>query len=315
MARDRVVIVGAGVAGLVVRLRACGTRTRRDGARTRRRARRQDAADRDRDRADRQRPDRFHHALGVRRTVRRRGQEFRRSRPPAPAGGSGAPRLERAAPGSICSPTKSARSRRSAISPAPPRPRAIAPSAATPSGSTTCWKSRSCAPRSPAWADLIGAGGFRGLLQLPHIKPFSSMWSALVEHFHDPRLRQLFGRYATYCGSSPFQAPATLMLVAHVEREGVWSIEGGMHRAGPGARRWRRRLSARRSATAHEVAEVSHRGWPRLRACGLRMANASQADAVMLNADVARGRRRSVRRRRPPAPRRRSRAKRGRCRR
>ena len=44
------------------------------------------------------------------------------------------------------------------------------------------------------------------------------------------RLRQLFGRYATYCGSSPFQASATLALVAHVEREGVWLVEGGMHR-------------------------------------------------------------------------------------
>ena len=44
----------------------------------------------------------------------------------------------------------------------------------------------------------------------------------------DPRLRQLFGRYATYCGSSPFAAPATLMLVAHAERSGVWLVEGGM---------------------------------------------------------------------------------------
>jgi 1-hydroxycarotenoid 3,4-desaturase len=39
----------------------------------------------------------------------------------------------------------------------------------------------------------------------------------------------LFGRYATYCGSSPYLAPATLMLVAHVEQQGVWVIEGGMH--------------------------------------------------------------------------------------
>ena len=81
----------------------------------------------------------------------------------------------------------------------------------------------------PSMGGLIGANGFRGLMRLPQIKPFSSMWSALSQYFHDPRLRQLFGRYATYCGSSPFKAPATLMLVAHVEREGVWSIEGGMH--------------------------------------------------------------------------------------
>ena len=81
----------------------------------------------------------------------------------------------------------------------------------------------------PSMGGLIGADGFRGLMRLPQIKPFSSMWSALGRYFADPRLQQLFGRYATYCGSSPYLAPATLMLVAHVEREGVWSIDGGMH--------------------------------------------------------------------------------------
>ncbi|MFP1633787.1 1-hydroxycarotenoid 3,4-desaturase CrtD [Zhengella sp. ZM62] len=60
------------------------------------------------------------------------------------------------------------------------------------------------------------------------LKPFASLWAALGGYFSDPRLRQLFGRYATYCGSSPFAAPATLMLVAHAERSGVWLVEGGM---------------------------------------------------------------------------------------
>jgi 1-hydroxycarotenoid 3,4-desaturase len=60
-------------------------------------------------------------------------------------------------------------------------------------------------------------------------KPFSTLWSALGAHFRDTRLRQLFGRYATYCGSNPFAAPATLMLIAHAELMGVWALEGGMH--------------------------------------------------------------------------------------
>jgi 1-hydroxycarotenoid 3,4-desaturase len=60
------------------------------------------------------------------------------------------------------------------------------------------------------------------------IKPYTTLWRALHEHFRDPRLRQLFGRYATYSGSSPFQASATLMLIAHVERMGVYKIAGGM---------------------------------------------------------------------------------------
>ncbi len=60
------------------------------------------------------------------------------------------------------------------------------------------------------------------------IRPYESLWKVLKEHFDDPRLLQLFGRYTTYCGSSPFQTPATLMLIAHVEAQGIWAIEGGM---------------------------------------------------------------------------------------
>lgn len=60
------------------------------------------------------------------------------------------------------------------------------------------------------------------------IKPFATLWSVLGSYFADIRLRQLFGRYATYCGSSPYLSPATLMLVAHVEQEGVWTVQGGI---------------------------------------------------------------------------------------
>ena len=61
------------------------------------------------------------------------------------------------------------------------------------------------------------------------LQPFTTLWSALGRYFPDLRLRQLFARYATYCGSSPFLSPATLMLVAHVEQDGLWLVEGGMH--------------------------------------------------------------------------------------
>ncbi len=60
------------------------------------------------------------------------------------------------------------------------------------------------------------------------IRPYESLWKVLQEHFDDPRLLQLFGRYTTYCGSSPFLTPATLMLIAHVEAQGVWAIDGGI---------------------------------------------------------------------------------------
>jgi 1-hydroxycarotenoid 3,4-desaturase len=72
----------------------------------------------------------------------------------------------------------------------------------------------------------LGLSGVAGLLAG---SPFASLWGVLGKHFVDPRLRQLFARYATYVGASPFACPATLMLIAHVEQEGVWSVEGGMH--------------------------------------------------------------------------------------
>jgi 1-hydroxycarotenoid 3,4-desaturase len=87
---------------------------------------------------------------------------------------------------------------------------------------------RAARPANPLALGL--AVGRRRLGALRRIDPFVTLWRALGEHFRDPRLRQLFGRYATYMGSSPFQAPATLMLIAHVERTGVWLVEGGMHR-------------------------------------------------------------------------------------
>ena len=70
--------------------------------------------------------------------------------------------------------------------------------------------------------------GPKGLALLASVGPTRTMWDSLGRHFADPRLRQLFGRYATYCGSSPWQAPATLNLIAQVEMDGVWSVQGGM---------------------------------------------------------------------------------------
>ena len=81
----------------------------------------------------------------------------------------------------------------------------------------------------PSVASMIGQLGPQALATLTSLGPFASLWRHLGRHFHDPRLRQLFGRYATYCGASPWQAPATLMLVAQVELDGVWSVQGGMH--------------------------------------------------------------------------------------
>lgn len=65
---------------------------------------------------------------------------------------------------------------------------------------------------------------------LPALVPFATLARRLSARFADPRLRQLFGRYATYVGGSPYLSPAVLALIWHAEARGVWRIEGGMHR-------------------------------------------------------------------------------------
>jgi 1-hydroxycarotenoid 3,4-desaturase len=127
--------------------------------------------------------------------------------------------------------------------------------------------------------------GVHGLPALWRTAPFASLWSALGTHFLDPRMRQLFGRYATYCGSSPYLSPATLMLVAHVEQQGVWTVDGGMYRIADALVR----IAKARGVvlrTGTDVAEVlttnSHVSGVRLRS-GERV----DADAVVVNADAA----------------------------
>lgn len=49
-------------------------------------------------------------------------------------------------------------------------------------------------------------------------------------YFKDPRLVQLFNRYATYNGSSPYQTPGIMSMIPHLEMHyGTFYPEGGMH--------------------------------------------------------------------------------------
>ncbi|MBC6407564.1 MAG: phytoene desaturase [Rhodobacteraceae bacterium] len=60
--------------------------------------------------------------------------------------------------------------------------------------------------------------------------PLSTLAGLLKRQFSDPRLAQLFGRYATYVGGSPYRSPALLALIWQAEAAGVWVVKGGIHR-------------------------------------------------------------------------------------
>ncbi|QYU66254.1 FAD-dependent oxidoreductase [Leptolyngbya sp. 15MV] len=124
--------------------------------------------------------------------------------------------------------------------------------------------------------------GLRGLLGT---SPFTPLWTALGEHFRDVRLRQGFGRVAGYVGASPLQAPATLMLVAHVEMQGAWRVEGGLPRLAEALGT----LAAARGAVFRYGAEVREIAVTGGRASGVRLANGEMiaASSVLCNAEPA----------------------------
>ena len=137
--------------------------------------------------------------------------------------------------------------------------------------------------QKPALPTLMWRVGLFNFGDLWSINPYQSFWNAVCRHMSDPRLRQLFARYSTYCGASPFSAPATLMLVAHVEQQGVWLVEGGMVRIAAALESLAKRLGVvfRYRAEAAEVLSANGR------ASAIRLKDGEQlrADAVVLNAD------------------------------
>ena len=64
---------------------------------------------------------------------------------------------------------------------------------------------------------------------VPDMAPHLTLAALLKRSFSDPWLAQLFGRYATYVGGSPYASPAILSLIWQAEAQGVWSVSGGMH--------------------------------------------------------------------------------------
>ena len=78
---------------------------------------------------------------------------------------------------------------------------------------------------------LIKPRHFQTLFRFHQIDPFRTVHQSVSRFFSDPRLIQLFNRYATYNGSDPFQAPATLNIIPYIEYGlGGYYIKGGIYR-------------------------------------------------------------------------------------
>ena len=79
--------------------------------------------------------------------------------------------------------------------------------------------------------------GLKGIANLWRIDMLRTMNKSLESRFSNPKLVQLFNRYATYNGSNPYKAPATLNVIPHLEfhygaylpKKGMRSIVEALH--------------------------------------------------------------------------------------
>ncbi len=74
----------------------------------------------------------------------------------------------------------------------------------------------------------IVSAALRNPATWPALLPGMTLDRLLRITFRDRRLRQLFGRYATYVGGRPCHVPAVLAIIWRAEAQGVWAVQGGM---------------------------------------------------------------------------------------
>lgn len=80
------------------------------------------------------------------------------------------------------------------------------------------------------WKTWTNQDAMKAYLKMGKLGIFSTMNEANEKQFDNPKLIQLFNRYATYNGSNPYETPATLNIIPHLEFNiGAFFPKKGMH--------------------------------------------------------------------------------------
>lgn len=94
-----------------------------------------------------------------------------------------------------------------------------------------------------SWKDKLTPDMIFGLLR---VRPQLTLQKLLLRYFTHPNTLSMFGRYATYVGSSPYQAPSIFAMLAHVEADqGIFGVQGGTYELIRGFRRLAEELGVR----------------------------------------------------------------------
>ncbi|HPI36981.1 MAG TPA: phytoene desaturase family protein [Ignavibacteriaceae bacterium] len=131
---------------------------------------------------------------------------------------------------------------------------------------------------------FLNKKALKTLFNLPRIDPFRTMHQANSSFFKNPKTVQLFDRYATYNGSNPYMAPATLNIIQHVEynlgafvpEKGINSIPETLHK-----------IASKIGVKIHFNSKVKSIVTNENSVTGIVVENTElQFDAVVSNADV-----------------------------
>src|SRR5262249_1678032 len=108
----------------------------------------------------------------------------------------------------------------------------------------------------------------------------------VAKHFKSPYLQQLYDRYPTYVGSSPYKSPATLAVIPYIEYTfGGWYIKGGLY----GIVQSLVELGMKQGITfllKSRVVRIEHQG---NQVAGVQLADDTriEADVVVMNGDAS----------------------------
>lgn len=132
-----------------------------------------------------------------------------------------------------------------------------------------------------------------GLAAMRHL-PLRHAWGnyqRTVDHFFThPHLRQLYGRYATYVGSSPWQLPATLAVIPYIEHAyGGWHVMGGLYQIVTelATLTTQAGVEIRTNCRVERIEQMLSRGGPRVSGVVLSDGSRIAADVVVMNGDVS----------------------------
>jgi phytoene desaturase len=79
------------------------------------------------------------------------------------------------------------------------------------------------------WRSFLHVDTLKGIAAMPQLDMLGSLHALNQKTFSDSRLVQLFDRYATYNGSTPYRAPGIMSLISHLEMDlGTFFPKGGM---------------------------------------------------------------------------------------